>query len=110
MTLRTDYNFNTTMNTAYALGLSLLTVGSPAYTTLSAGLAAASSQGKEIFTININHNSTSSILELKNAYWDSYVTGIEAALASEGIFNREVAVSLNTSVVGTATLDFNFSF
>lgn len=111
MSLKTDYNLQSQMDDVYDLGVSLIQpTPTAAYTIISGELAAAAAAGETDFTVNVNHNAINDNLELSGTYWRSYSAGILTALASENIYNYEVAVVLNTTVTGTATIDLIFSF
>lgn len=111
MSLKTDYNLQTAMNSVYDLGAALI-VSTPtaAYTKLSSDLAVAAAAGKKEFTVNVNHNADNTNLELKGTYWQTYRAGVISSLANEDIYDYEVSVSLNTTTTGVATIDLIFTF
>ena len=111
MTLRTDYNLQTQMDTVFDLGVALIQpTPSATYTIISNELIAAAAAGKEVFTVNIAHNAINDNLELKGTYWDSYKAGLAFALASEDIYDYQFTIELNTASTGVASIDINFSF
>jgi len=111
MSLKTDYNLQTEMIAVYDLGLSLIqSTPTSTYTLVSGELAAAAAAGKKSFTVNVAHNAINANLELEGAYWESYRAGIISSLASESIYSYEVAVELNKTIAGTASLDLVFTF
>lgn len=112
MTLKTDYNVDTSMDAVFDLGVAHVFSGGPtaAYTIISAALAVAAGRGETAFTINIAHNADNASLELQGRYFNTYSAGLLSALAVEDIYNYEVTVELNTDVAGTASIDLVFNF
>ena len=113
MSLRTDYDLNTALSTAFQAGVDYIgTQASPgaAYADLSAGLSDAASKGKETFTITISVTHVPDTLKLLNKYWDAFQAGIISALAAEGIYSYEVTLALNTDDANDTKVDFTFSF
>lgn len=91
-----------------------LTYTSPrpaSYTALLAGLQAAASAGKSVFTVSIPTTDNPTYLRLKSNYLNAYFAGIYYALDKEGIFNTyEVALFLDTTDNVTTKVVFNFTF
>jgi hypothetical protein len=131
MSLRTDYNISGALDTAFVAGWQFVLgtcsntgyttaaecvlgsgvwTASPAYASLSAGLATAAAQGKETFTLTMSCAHNPGALRLLGKYWATFKDGILAAMATERIFDYEVDVALNTSDSTQLQVDFNFTF
>lgn len=111
MTLKTDYNIDTQMNSVFDLGKSLI-VNTPtaSFTVVQAALQAAALRGETEFTVNLAHNANNASLELQGRYYETYAAGVIASLSEEDVYDYEVTISLNTTIAGTATLDLQFNF
>ena len=111
MTLKTDYNIDTQMNSVFDLGKALI-VNTPtaSFTIVQAALQSAATRGETEFTVNISHNADNASLELQGRYYQTYIAGIISSLSEEDVYDYEVTVELNTTIAGTASLDLKFNF
>jgi hypothetical protein len=112
MSLKTDYldgsnGFTQQMADVFAQGGSFVVSNS---TALAAALQTAASKGQKRFTVTLETNFEPANLRLNGLHLQTYLAGIQAALASEDVYNYEVTLALNTSLQTTTSIDFNFSF
>jgi hypothetical protein len=118
MTLKTDYTGTLTsaLDAAFAAGNTFISPTLPIntnanYTTLSAALITAANSGQNTFTVFIATSYLPEALKLNGNLLKAYLAGIYAGLAAQGIYHTyEVALSLDTSTVGTNKIKFNFTF
>jgi DsbC/DsbD-like thiol-disulfide interchange protein len=112
MSLKTDYldgsnGFTQQMADVFAQGELFVSSNSVA---LASALQTAASKGQKKFTVTIETTFEPANLRLNGLHLQTYLAGIQAALASEDVYNYEVTLALNTSLQTTTSIDFNFSF
>lgn len=112
MSLKTDYldgsnGFTQQMADVFAQGELFVASNS---VSLAAALQTAASKGQKKFTVTIETTFEPANLRLNGLHLQTYLAGIQAALASEDVYNYEVTLALNTSLQTTTSIDFNFSF
>lgn len=112
MSLKTDYldgsnGFTQQMADVFAQGESFVASNS---TALATALQTAASKGQKKFTVTLETSFEPANLRLNGLHLQTYLAGIQAALASEDVYNYEVTLALNTSLQTTTSIDFNFSF
>ena len=112
MSLKTDYldganGFTRQMADVFAQGEALVALNS---VVLVAALQSAASKGQKKFTVTVETSFEPANLRLNGLHLQTYLAGIQAALASEEVYNYEVSLALNTSQQTSTSIDFNFSF
>ncbi len=110
MTLKTDYTtaLNTALTTAFNEGNAFVTTN---LTILSTSLTTAAAAGQNTFTVFVTTSYLPEALKLNGNLLKSYLAGIYAGLTAQGIYHTyEVALSLDTSTVGTNKIKFSFTF
>lgn len=112
MSLKTDFldgsnGFTQQMADVFAQGKSFVVSNSA---TLTSALQTAASKGQRKFTVTIETTFEPANLRLNGLHLQTYLAGIQAALADEDVYNYEVSLALNTSLTTTTSIDFTFSF
>jgi hypothetical protein len=110
MTLKTDYTgaLTSALDAAFAAGDAFVVTN---LTLLSSSLITAANSGQNAFTVFITTSYLPESLRLNGNLLKAYLAGIYARLAAQGIYHTyEVALSLDTSTVGTNKIKFNFTF
>lgn len=112
MSLKTDFldgsnGFTQQMADVFAQGKTFVVSNS---TALKTALQTAASKGQKKFTVTIETTFEPANLRLNGLHLQTYLAGIQAALADEDVYSYEVSLSLNTSLTTTTSIDFTFSF
>lgn len=112
MSLKTDYldgsnGFTQQMADVFDQGKSFVAANMSA---LTSALQLAASKGQKKFVVTVETTFEPANLRLNGLHLQTYLAGIQAALADQDIYNYEVTLALNTSLTTTTSIDFNFSF
>ena len=110
MSLRTDYtgSFDAKLAQAREAGRDFIIVTNLAAITTE--MAAASAQGKRVFTLNYSVSYQPSDLRLLGPLWEAFKSGLYEGLHSEDVMGNEVTPVLNTSDTLSTSIDLKFDF
>jgi hypothetical protein len=112
MSLKTDYldganGFTMQMADVFDQGKSFVATNVAA---LTSALQTAASKGQKKFVVTVETTFEPANLRLNGLHLQTYLAGIQTALADQDIYNYEVTLALNTALTTTTSIDFNFSF
>ena len=109
-TLRSSYNLQQNLADAFFGGYVYTRPAGEAYVPLQQGLASASANGEETFTVRCLVSFNPDTLMLGTYYWEAFKCGAKCGLADEDIYDYEVTMRLETNSSYDTYVNFDFTF